>query len=142
MVTLPLLVTSTLFLIPTVIGFAKRHIKDATGMLVLTGLSIWNHGTNNPLALVIDRAYAHTFAIIYGIRSFKLCRRPKRRVADLAIFGIYSCGVVLYAFEINQLQVVLHFGLHVCTITAFSLYMITKDADNTNSNSTPTLKIS
>lgn len=127
MVMLPLVVTSTLFLVPSALGFVKRHIKDACGMLVLTGLSVWNHGTNNPLALVIDRAYAHTFAIIYGIKALKLCMRPKRRKIDMTIFGIYCCGVILYACEINKLKVALHVGLHVCTISAFSLYMITKD---------------
>lgn len=122
---LPLFITSSLFVIPCVIGFRKKHVRDATVMAVLTVLSLWNHGTNSAISLIIDRAYAHVFATCYGVRALLMCLW-RRRAVDFVVFGIYGCGVAMYAFEMKELVVPLHAGLHACTVSAFSLHMLTK----------------
>lgn len=120
-----LLISSICFSIPVVIGMRRGHRREATEMSVLCGLSIWNHGTHHPIALCIDRAYAHAFAVKYGIRAFLQRKQPVGRF----ILCTYSTGVALYAMEIRKLNTILHFGLHICTIVAFSTHMLTKHHD-------------
>lgn len=121
---IPLLVISSCcFLVPTIIGLKRGHRRDASAMAVLTGLSIWNHGTHQRLALVIDRAYAHAFAIRYAIRAIRL----PGRICDWFIRAVFFTGGVCYMFELQQMNIVLHFALHVSTIVAFSSHMITKN---------------
>lgn len=101
----------------------RGHRREATDMSVLCGLSVWNHGTHHPIALFIDRLYAHFFAMKYGIRAFL----QRKRHGGKFILSTYTTGVVLYAMEIRKLNTLIHFGLHLSTIVAFSAHMITKD---------------
>jgi hypothetical protein len=110
-------------------------MKDAVAMTVLTALSLWNHGTGSILALTIDRAYAHTFALLYGIRALRLCLRPRRRLVDIVVLTIYGFTVVFYAFELKEINIVLHMGIHGCTVAAFSLHMLTKPLSNATASS-------
>lgn len=117
-----LLISSICFSIPVVLGIRRGHVREAKEMSVLCALSIWNHGTHHPIALCIDRAYAHVFAVKYGIRAYL---QRKQKVGKFILLT-YSTGVGLYAIEIRKLNTLLHFGLHICTIVAFSTHMLTK----------------
>lgn len=122
-----LVITSVGFVVPAVVGFVRGRKKDGASMAVLTALSVWNHGTHGHLALIVDRAYAHVFAVVYGLRAVRNVIRPMRRAVDSCIMAMYTCIMCLYAREIHSIRLLEHLGIHICTITAFTTHMLTCD---------------
>lgn len=117
-----LVVTSCCFVIPAIIGFKRGHKRDATAMSTLACLSVWNHSTQHPLALFVDKTYAHGFAIRYAIRAINLPGRKR----DWFVRCVFCSGALCYMFELHRLIVPLHLGVHLSTIVAFSAHMLWK----------------
>jgi hypothetical protein len=132
---LPLVITSACFFIPSVIGFLRRRTKDATAIALLSCTSLWFHSTHVFHAYVIDKAYAHILGLSYSIRCVWRCVRL-HRVCDFAILALTAGTVACYILEGDTLKVLLHIGVHGCSITAFSLYMVTSTNETAHKNIT------
>jgi hypothetical protein len=123
---IPLVLTSACFMIPSIIGFFRRHMVDAVVTAALSCTSLWYHGTNSYLAYVIDKTYAHVYAIMYSCNSIVRLVRL-HRVCDGVIVVFTAISIACYMKEGNTLNTQLHAGLHTSSIIAFSLYMLTKN---------------
>lgn len=124
---LPLIITSACFFVPSLIGLKKRHHSDAVATGILACTSLWFHSTRSLASFVIDKTYAHSFAIRYTVKAITRCIR-KHRVCDFAVCSLTGCSIYCYYREGDSLDIPLHIVVHVSSIVAFSLYMITHDA--------------
>lgn len=124
---IPLVITSACFLIPSVIGILKKRKKDVIATSLLACTSIWFHSSGTLAAYIVDKTYAHIIGITYCAKSILYCARY-RRVCDVAILAL-ACGtVVCYVLEGDTLNVALHSMVHMTSIVAFSLHMVTDNA--------------
>lgn len=123
----PLVFTSMCFFIPGAIGFVKRRrCRDIVATCLLGCTSVWFHGTRSTVSYIIDKTYAHCFAVSYMTKSILRCIQL-HRACDFVILA-FSCGsLIFYYHEGDNMCVKLHSLVHTCSIIAFSLYMITSD---------------
>jgi hypothetical protein len=124
-----LVITSAGFLIPAVLSFRKKNIRDAaaTGLLAVT--SVLYHGTLHPLAHLVDDLYAHVIGALYFAESVR--RRFKyRRKSDIATFRLACASVLCYYVQKNVPKGVQsarwHMGVHLCANTAWTIYIMHK----------------
>lgn len=133
---IPLLISSACFIVPAVIGFRKIHRKkDAIATSVLTATSLWFHGTRSTLSYIVDRTYAHVFAVYYVSRALVNQIRYKRLNDTIALtFALATVGC--YAKESKlapkQVDIPTHMALHLCSIIALSTHMLHPDYKKTS----------
>lgn len=123
---IPLVITSALFIIPSVIGIFKKKKVDVVATSLLTCTSLWFHSSNSMISYVIDKTYAHMFGVLYYTKSLVRCHKY-RRPCDFVIVGFGTGSILCYVKEGNVLNIMLHALVHISSVAAFSLYIVTND---------------
>lgn len=125
---IPLVITSACFIVPSVIAFIKRRRVDGVATCALACTSLWFHGSSAFIAYVIDKTYAHAFAVTYMGKAVLRCV-SLHRVCDFAVVALGIGSIHCYLREGETLHVPLHSLVHLCSIAAFSLHMLTIDVE-------------
>jgi hypothetical protein len=111
-----LILTSTTFIIPTVVAYIKKRSRMTTTCSVLTVTSILYHGTHNLIFKWIDLCYAHSVACLYSIISIKKCILYHRFYDFIILSGVGGSIYIFYAKSCNptnQHQDYWHMLMHI-----------------------------
>lgn len=128
---IPLVITSSLFFIPSILGIFKRKPLDVVATTALGCTSLWFHGSNSKLSYIIDKTYAHMFGVFYYTKSLLRFTRY-HRACDFAVVCFGTGSILSYMKEGKVLNVILHSIVHLSSIAAFSLYIVTDNAGSHN----------
>lgn len=121
-----LLLTSSTFLLPAWI--AKRRKKNMLSLAcrILTATSVWFHSTfMNNISFVIDKTYAHSFAIYFGAKSLLQSFHQK------SITHAFMCSSMLVPIAIYTQKVrktdglesqLWHMAFHITGQTCIMIY--------------------
>lgn len=124
---IPLIISSACFVIPAVIGLRKKKVLAAAASSLLATTSLWFHGTYGRLAYMIDRAYAHVFAMYYIAKATRNIL-VYRRAIDTFAFGCIVGTLTCYGAECRHhdlfIHVPFHVGVHMFSIGALVSHML------------------
>jgi len=111
-----LILTSTTFIIPTVIAYFHKKPRMTKACSILTVTSILYHGTHNYMFKLIDICYAHSIACLYSIVSIKKCVLYHRLYDFIILSGVGGSIYIFYTKSCNpynKYQDYWHMVLHI-----------------------------
>lgn len=121
-----LLITSSTFLLPA--WFAKKRKKKvlAVACRILTATSVWFHSTvMNNISFVIDRTFAHGFAVYFGARSIAQSLQ-KKSIPHILMCSSMLVPITIYMVKVKRTEglesQLWHMAFHITGQTCIMIY--------------------